>query len=64
MSMPICPCCGQTTATETCGLCGWIPDNLNERGYSKRNRQFLSAARRAFMRELPKRILAAVASTA
>jgi hypothetical protein len=48
MCMTHCQCCLRITSTK-CSLCGWIQDPaLNERGYSKLNRQTVSKARIAF----------------
>jgi hypothetical protein len=60
MSMTHCPCCLQTNSAPTCQLCGWKQDTLNERGYSKLNRQTVSKARSAFIRALPDRLDAAI----
>jgi len=53
MSMTPCPCCLRPTPAPTCHICGWKADTMNERGYSKKNRQTLQKARTAFIRALP-----------
>ena len=51
--MTTCSCCLQPTRATTCHLCGWKADTMNERGYSKKNRQTLQKARTAVIRALP-----------